>query len=171
MIRIRLLAVAAAVLGGLVLLATSALSQQKSMKDQLVGAWNLLIDDNVNADGTHVPNFGPNPNGIVIFDVSGHYAIQIARSNLPKIASNNRTKSTADEDKAIVQGSLAHFGTYRVDEAAKTLIFHVESSTFPNWEGTNQTRPLTIMGPDDVKWITPAASGGGTAELIWHRIK
>ena len=57
---------------GLALLPVSAAGQQKSLKDQLVGAWTLLIDDNVRSDGTQTPMFGPNPNGIVIFDTSGH---------------------------------------------------------------------------------------------------
>jgi len=33
---------------------------------------------------------------------------------------------------AIVQGSLAYFGTYSVSETDKTITSHIESSTFPN---------------------------------------
>ncbi len=171
MIQSRFFAVSATIVFGLALVPTSAVSQQKSMKEQLVGAWTILIADAVSQDGTRVPNFGPNPNGTVIFDATGRYALELTRSNLPKFASNNRTKGTADENRAVVQGSLAHFGTYEVDETARALILHIRGSSFPNWEGTTQKRPLTIMGPDDVKWITPEASGGGTAEVIWHRIK
>jgi hypothetical protein len=36
---------------------------------------------------------------------------------------------------AIVQGSLAYFGTYSVSETDKTITSHIESSTFPNWNG------------------------------------
>jgi hypothetical protein len=106
---------AASVLG-LIVASGPAVSQQKSLKDQLVGAWSLLIADNVLPDGNK-PTFGPNPNGILIFDASGHYALEIGRSNNPRIAANNRVQGTADENKAIVAGTLAHFGTYTVDEA------------------------------------------------------
>ena len=55
-----------AALGG-VLVASGALAQQKPIKDQLVGAWTLLLDDGVKADGTQIPIFGPNPVGSLIF--------------------------------------------------------------------------------------------------------
>ena len=160
----------AATVLGLILASGPAMSQQKSLTDQLVGAWSLLIADNVLPDGNK-PTFGPNPNGIVIFDASGRYALEIARSNNPKIASNNRMQGTADENKAIVAGTLAHFGTYTVDEPGNALTFHIQSSSFPNWEGTVQKRQIALASSDDLKWITPQASGGGTVELFWKRIK
>lgn len=155
---------------GFALLPGDAIAQQKSLRDQLIGAWSILISDNVLADGTRAPTYSPNPNGIVIFDASGHYALELARSNNPKFASNNRSQGTAAENQAVVRGSLAHFGTFSVDEASHTLIFRIESSSFPNWERTEQKRPFTIDG-DDLKWLTPVASGGGSVELYWKRIK
>jgi hypothetical protein len=47
-------------------------------------------------------------------------------------------KSTPEENKAIMEGSIAYFGTYTVDEAAKTISMRVETSTFPNQVGTEQ---------------------------------
>ena len=145
--------------------------EPKSLKDQLVGTWRLLIDDRVNPDGTQTPNYGPNPNGILMFDGNGHYALVIARSNLPKFKSNNRTEGTADENKAVVGGTLAHFGTYAVDETGHTLTLHIEGSTYPNWDQTLQKRQFAVLSPEDLKWETPDASGGGSALLYWKRIK
>jgi hypothetical protein len=67
-----------AALGG-VLVASGALAQQKSIKDQLVGAWTLLLDDGVKPDGTQIPVFGPNPVGTLIFTSNGRYSLQIMR--------------------------------------------------------------------------------------------
>ena len=44
-------------------------------------------------------------------DANGRYVLVIARADLPKVASNNRTMATPEESQAIVQGSIAHFGT------------------------------------------------------------
>ena len=44
----------------------------KPLKDQVVGTYTLLVDDGVKADGTHVPNFGPNPDGLLILTADGH---------------------------------------------------------------------------------------------------
>ena len=96
--------------------------------------------------------------------------MELIIAEFPKLASNDRLKTTPEENKAVVQGSLAHFGTYTVNEADRSFALHIESSSFPNWAGTDQKRTFTIQG-DDLKWITPNASGGGSAELVWKRAK
>jgi hypothetical protein len=56
-----------------------------------------------------------------------------------------------------------------VDEADKTITFHVAASSFPNWNGVEQKRPFTVNG-DRLKWTTPASSGG-TAEVVLRRLR
>jgi hypothetical protein len=68
----------------------------------------------------------------------------ITRSDLPKIASNNRHAGTPEENKAFEEGSIAYFGTYSAKQM--TCAIHIESSTFPNWIGTNQKRSFIISG-------------------------
>ena len=41
-------------------------------------------------------------------DANGRYVIAIARAGIPKVASNNRTTATPEENKAIVGGSITH---------------------------------------------------------------
>ena len=87
---------------GLAGLPGATVAQQKSMKDQMVGTWTLLVNDYVKADGTHVPAFGPNPSGSVIFTPDGHYSLQIMRASLPKFASGSRDKGTTEIGRAHV---------------------------------------------------------------------
>jgi lipocalin-like protein len=147
-----------------------AVGQQKSLGEQILGAWTYVAVDTVRPDGSRTPMYGPDPQGMVIFDASGHYALVNARADQPKFASNNRLDGTPEEYKAIVQGSIAHFGRYTVNEADKTITFHIETSTFPNWNGIEQKRPFTLNG-DDLKWTTPSASGGGSGEVVLKRAK
>jgi hypothetical protein len=42
-----------------------------------------------------------------------------------------------------VLGSSNHFGRVKVDEVAHQLLFDVEASSFPNWEGKRQVRNYT----------------------------
>jgi len=107
---------------------------------------------------------------ILTVDANGRYVLVIARADLPKVASNNRTTATPEENKAIVQGSGAHFGTLSVNAADKTITFKIETSLFPNWDGTEQKRPFTVTG-DELTYTVPAASGGGTATVVWQRAK
>jgi Lipocalin-like domain len=64
---------------------------------------------------------GPNPQGQLMYDANGRFPVIVTRSDLPKLASNNREAGTTEENKAIVQESLAYFGTYAVSEPDKTI--------------------------------------------------
>jgi len=161
---------------GLAALPGPSIAQQKSTKDMLVGAWTLLLVDGVKSDGTHVPEFGPNPDGILMFSPGGRYSLQIGRANLPKIKANDRDKPTADESKAIAVGSLSHFGTYTVNDADKSFTAHVEASSYPNWNGTKQSRKITALTDDVLTYSVPnpvgaAASDIAQVELVWRKVK
>ncbi len=67
----------------------------------------------------------------------------------------------------MAQGTIAHFGRYSVNEADKTIILHIETSTFPNWNGVEQKRPLTLTG-DELRWLRLAAESG---EIVLKRAK
>ena len=74
-----------------------------------------------------------------------------------------------------MQGSIAFFGTYSVDETAgKTVVTqHVESCTFPNFDGTDRKLSSEISGDElNQTTITGASAGTGTtAHLVWKRAK
>jgi hypothetical protein len=95
----------------------------QTVKD-LVGIWSLESDTNITPDGRTIQVFGPNPQGIAIFDSNGHFAIINSRSDLPKFTSNNRMQGTAEENEKIVHGSIAFFGTYSVVDGV--IIQHIE---------------------------------------------
>jgi hypothetical protein len=114
-LRVLTLTTSALLLVELVLPASDALGQQKSLKEQVVGSWSYISVDTVRPDGRE-QMYGPNPKGLVIFDSNGRYALVNARSDLAKFSSNNRTQGTPEENKAVVLGSIAHFGRYTVNE-------------------------------------------------------
>src|ERR1700730_13455066 len=146
---------------GLGMLPGGAIAQQKSIKDQIVGTWTLLLSDNIKDDGTHVPVYGPNPEGTVIFTSDGHYSLQIFRHGRPAFASKDRLKGTADESKGAGQGMSSPFGTYAIGQAGKAITLRIEASSFPNWEGTVQKRPVTAITDDVLTWNPPAPSAAG----------
>jgi len=154
---------------GVELLSGEAVGQEKTLKEQLVGTWTYVSVDTVNPDGSRVPMYGPNPQGLASFDSNGRYILLTSRSGQPKFASNNRMEGTPEEYKAVVQGMIAHFGRYTINETDKTITFHIETSSFPNWNGIEQKRPFTLTG-DELKWTT-AGSSGGLAEVVLKRAK
>jgi hypothetical protein len=144
-------------------------AQQESLKERLVGSWMIVSAITTRSDGSKVDTFGPNPKGLQIFERNGRTSAIITASNLPKFAGSNRATGTTDENKAVVQGSVAFFGPYSVNEVDHSFTFQVEGSTFPNWEGGTQKRLIAISG-DELTITIPAGSGGGTGESKWKRM-
>jgi Lipocalin-like domain len=138
----------------------------------LVGTWTWTSVDLIRADGTKTQPFGANPKGYVIFDSNGRFAYLLTRPDRAKFAANNREQGTPEENKASVLGVLAYSGRYSISDGGKTLIFHIEASSYPNAEGVDQKRSITLT-EDELKWINPAptVAGGGTAHTALRRVK
>lgn len=139
------------------------------LRQQMVGTW-TLSEQWVEQDGKKIQRFGTNPKGIAIYDSNGRFATILLRTDLPKFASNNAMTGTAEENKAIVQGSNATYGTWSINEADGSVISQIDGSTFPGWDGQTQRRTLSIAG-DEMKMCVPGAQIGGTACAIWKRAK
>jgi hypothetical protein len=154
---------------GFALLPGSAIAQQKSLKEQLVGTWTLVSNDNIAPDGTRRQLLGPNPKGILILDANGRYAAIQVDPNRPKFKINNRLEGTPEENKAAMRGATASFGTWSVNEADRTLISNVEGALFPNSQGTVVRRSITLTG-DELRYINPETAGG-RAEAVYRRAK
>ena len=137
----------------------------------LVGTWSL-VSITLEQDGKTTDFYGPNPRGQLTYDADGHFSEILTRSDLPKFASNNRMAGTAEENKSIVEGSLAQFGTYSVSEADTIITRHIESCTFPNWNGTERKGSLSISG-DKLSYtsLSGTSAGTATAHLVWNRVK
>ena len=148
----------------------SGAPERAAADNPLVGTWTLVLVDNVRPDGSRIHLYGPSPSGLLMFDAGGRYGLQIVSAGRPAFAANDKGRGTADEYQAAVQGSNAHFGTYAVDQAKGTITFRIEHASFPNWEGTEQTRAFTLVG-DHLKYTVPVPTTGGGAvgEVEWQR--
>ena len=161
----------AAAISATALAAFSAHAQSSggNLKEQIVGTW-LLVAQYVEQGDKRIERFGSNPKGMVIYEAGGHLASILMRRDLPKVSSNNAMTGTADENKAIIQGSTAFFGRWSVDADNKTVVAQIEGATFPNWDGQTQRRTVTISG-DELRSCVPGAQIGGTACSVWRRAK
>jgi hypothetical protein len=154
---------------GLTLLPGSALAQQKSLKEQLVGTWTVVSWDQVTKDGSKLQRFGANPKGVHVFDANGRYVVMFARPDLPKIASSDPMKTTPEENKAVMEGTIAYYGTYTVDEATKVITLRVEASSFPNQVGADNKRTITSLSADELKYQNTTALTGGQINIAFKR--
>jgi hypothetical protein len=153
--------------------AQSPVQSARTLREQLVGSWSFVIAEITTADGKKTFPFGEKPKGMLIFTADGHFSQVHVSGDLPRIASNNRLAGTDADNKAIVHGSLALFGTYSVDEDKKTLTFKIEGSTFPNQAGASQTRTIDLLTADEFRNTNPGASRDmpAVASNIYRRAK
>jgi Lipocalin-like domain len=162
------LALAGALASQAILFSWSTASAQNI--GDVVGTW-ILVSSVTERDGIKTDQFGSGATGMLTLDVQGHFMLTIIGPDLPKFASNNRATGTPEENKAVVSKSIAMMGSYSVNPADKTLIFKVDSASFPNWNGTEQKRLLVSANTDELKYITPTASSGGVGTVTWRRAK
>jgi hypothetical protein len=107
----------------------------------------------------------------MILTSDGHFSWQVFRSDRPRFLSNDRLNATMNEYKAAIDGSLAYFGTYSVDESNKSVRFKIEASTFPNSEGEELTRIITAVSIDELSYANPATTLGAEVDAVWRRIR
>ena len=161
----------ASVLAGMSLYGTSDVrAEDKGLTQQIQGTWTLVSIYN-EMDGKKTDVFGSNPRGSMIFTPNGRFSLILMKASLPKFAANSRVKGTAEENQAVVQGSVALFGSYKADSEKNDAVnLKVEGSTFPNWDAQDQKRIVSFTG-DEMNFITPAAAIGGTNYAVWKRVK
>jgi hypothetical protein len=120
----------------------AALAQSNSLKDQLVGQWQLVSISINNA----VP-YGNNPTGSMLLDAAGHYSIIVV--------SNGGARN------------ISYYGSYTVDEANKSVTMHIVGGTRANADGRDQTRQVTIDGDQLIEQTLPGR--GGAIKMTWKR--
>jgi hypothetical protein len=147
------------------LLGCTGLAQAQTAKD-LVGSWRLVSNTGVLPDGTKTS--GSTLKGMAMFDAYGNFIILNSRSDLPKFQSNSRLTGTAEENKAVVVGSLSVFGTFTVEN--NDLNLKVEGGSWAAWHGTVQKRTILSLTADELRY-TVAASTGGSNDNVFKRIK
>jgi hypothetical protein len=135
----------------------------------LVGTWKYVLNETTQPDGSKVDTYGKAPKGIVMFDAGGHFVLFIAKPDPVRFASNNRLKGTPAEYQAAVHNAIAYYGTYKVDETARTLTWSIEAATFPNWYGVTQSRQFSIDG-DELRFTNKAGSSGRSVLAVLKRL-
>jgi hypothetical protein len=96
----------------------------------------------VHQDGRKDTPWGPAVKGAVNFDSNGKFTFMIIGADLP-----NPSGKPQESQRMVV----AYFGTYSVDEAAKTVTYTAERATTPNFDGLARKASVTVTGDELVQ--------------------
>lgn len=113
-------------------------------RQAILGPWLLVKMVATNEDGEVIYPFGESPAGMIMYDASGYMSYTAMRSGRPKFASGDLAGGTPEEKKTAFEGFDAYCGTYDLDLEERVIIHHVETSKFPNWEGSEQLRYFRV---------------------------
>ena len=147
---------------------------KSGIASQFVGTWKMVSVEERRPNGEVVaPRYGAHPIGYIIYDTTGHVAVQIMKPDRPRCASNDAAQASAAEAKAAFDGYGAYFGTYEINEAEGYVVHHVEGSVFPNYVGTDQKRGFELSGDQLILKPPPRQVGGEqhTTRVTWQRVK
>lgn len=138
----------------------------------LQGTWIMVSAYEIHPDGTRTTNYGEHPDGLFMVDATGRYSMQIFKIGRVPFASGDKARGTPDEYKAALIGISTHIGKVSIDAAHQQLIFDVEGSSFPNWEGKRQVRDFTFKD-GILSYAVPASasSSGIIAYSVWARVE
>ncbi|MDB5457722.1 MAG: lipocalin-like domain protein [Caulobacter sp.] len=154
--------------GAVLALGLLAASAAAAAEAALAGTWTLVAADDLHPDGHRTPGYGADPQGRLIIDGQGRYSLQIFKAERPKFAAGDKRKGAPAEYESAVLGSSTHFGTIAADPAHGVLTFRIARASFPNWEGTTQTRQYQLTD-DTLSYKVPAAPDGTVPISVWRR--
>ena len=147
----------------LVLLAVFAATDATAQSaKQLIGTWRLV--EIKGGDGKADPNRGARPSGLIYYDAHGNMAAQIMPDR-PR-AKYAVAQPTPEEAKAAITGYTAYFGTYTVDEKARTVTHHRKANLNPGGIDT-VVRRYEFVTRDRII-LRPVENQN---ELTWERVK
>jgi len=147
-----------------------AASQLTLLRAKLVGRWTLVSFETVGDRDVEYP-IGRDVSGVIVYGEGGDMAVQIMQANRSIVASGDPSTATLSELSAAVNGYVAYFGTYSVDEDARVVTHHVRGSLFPNWVGTDQRRTIVLEG-DQLTLDSPPILSKGAMRIfraVWKR--
>lgn len=135
-----------------VLLVASVTRAQTPAHDtpRFVGTWRLVSDTTT---------------GIMIYDNLGNMAAQVMPNRVRRKYA--AAEPTPEEAKDAITGYLAYFGTYTVDEQARTITHHRKGNINPGGVGDDVVRVYVFESNDRVV-LTPA---GSTNKIVWERAR
>ncbi len=147
----------------------AAMPAAPAARDRFIGVWKLISCERKSKDGRIDYPYGEKPVGRITYDRAGRMSAQLMRpgrrSTVAPGVSLIAGNANEEEIREAVNGFIAYFGTFDVDESAQTVIHHVHACLVPSWAGTDLRRTYRF----NANRLVLTAVTTGAVELIWER--
>jgi YD repeat-containing protein len=133
-------------------------------RQRFVGVWNLVSFRDETAELPAYP-YTEQAIGRLTYDQAGRMSAQMMRpGRISRVkALDQIAEAGLDDLRGVADGFVAYFGTFDLDEAAGTVIHHVEAGTLPAWVGQDLVRTYEFSG-------NLLVLATGSFRLVWERL-
>lgn len=135
---------------------------QAELRKPFVGTWRL-----VSIEGGNNPTVrGSKPTGIIVYDAHGNMAAQIQPDReRPKYAG----PPTPEQALERMRGYTAYFGTYTIQEQARTVTHHRQGMLDAG--AVDFVRSFTLSPDGNRITLIPVGGTGTPTQLTWERVR
>ena len=145
-----------------------------TIRETLLGSWNLLSFEFIREDGEVSHPYGERPQGQLLYTPEGRMGVHIQRRGRLVAHTDDWTAATPAEVDTAFHGAIAYAGSFTVDEEKRCVYHDVELASWMNQEGTRQVRFYELAGPDSLTLrAAPRHLNGAMTStcLVWERIR
>jgi hypothetical protein len=140
----------------------SEFMQTRTAAEWAPGTWQL-VSRLIHEDNPYANPFDNSPSGLKLIHADGRFVMMIKRPHRHPA----QAVRIGGRGKPLLADTA--YGTWSVDEEARTITFHIEMSTFPSWEWS-ETRVYSLRG-DRWSYFDPNPKDGeDNTYLDWKRL-
>src|ERR1700686_1840087 len=145
------------------------------VRKKFIGVWKLISGESKDdVTGEIRYPWGTNPVGRLAYDDAGRGFAQLMNPGRPSVGGMaNRgaaaaiATASAEDMREMLTGFNSYFGTFDIDEPARTVVHHLQSALIPSWVGTDQRRKYEFSGSNQLIMLNTASQV--SYRLVWQR--
>ncbi|NLS01261.1 lipocalin-like domain-containing protein [Rhizobium sp. P38BS-XIX] len=140
-----------------------------SDREKLVGVWELVDATTITAeDGRRESSYGDGATGFIHYTATGRMMALITHGARERLEGDRQSSPDWQKARAYTT-SIAYAGRYSIE--GDRVVHHVDTSTYPNWVGTQLTRQFRFEDDRVFLRTLPQMQNGIMAvlELEWRR--
>jgi lipocalin-like protein len=152
--------------------------ERRTMRQDLIGAWRLVDIDVEGPSGREPdPFYGDGSRGLLIYDASGWFSVQIEGSGRPAVdipsarPMAEQSDSTARLKAKVLDSYYAYYGTWSFDAATSTVTHHAKGALYPAEDGATYPQHVEVAGKRMSFTRSQNVAGHSTVQTKrWERI-
>ena len=150
----------------------------RTTQHDLVGAWRLVDIEVEGPAGREVdPFYGSGSRGLLIYDASGWFSVQIEGSGRPAVPVPSvrpvpeQSESAARLKTAVLDSYYAYYGTWSFDPGTATVTHHAKGALYPGEDEATYPQHVEVVGRRMTFTRTQNVAGHTTVQTKrWERV-